>query len=155
MGSLLGQGRPETPIGSSLLNPLPALFFFFSSFQESAVHQTWSINNQNKTDLNVSVLYTCFIFQTFFLSFHTYRAHSFSTIIPWNGATMGLPPPFLIVRIRPAILLTSHRSAKIRAARIIQRVGQIIDPLAIWKLTTRTQWIMPTLDHVNFIILLI
>lgn len=51
--------------------------------------------------------------------------------IPWNGATMGLPPPFLIVRIRPAILLAGHRSAKIRAAGVIERVGQIIDPLTI------------------------
>lgn len=74
--------------------------------------------------------------------------------VPWNRATLGLPLPLLVVRIRASILLASHSSTKIWAVYVVKRIGLIINPFTNREVTFISR-IVVALHHVHFIIFFI
>ena len=75
------------------------------------------------------------------------------TKLPRNGATIRLPPPLLVIRIRSPILLTSYGCTKVRAIGIIEWIRLVINPFTRRKITFPL-WVFPSLNHKNSIFLI-
>lgn len=60
--------------------------------------------------------------------------------LPRNRAVLWLPPPPLVVGIRPAIELTAELSTKVGAAGFIERIRRVEHPLTNRQIAVGRKW---------------